>query len=483
MVYIVQQHEVLEVVRELSISLLVWLCTGFYEWCMRQDEPSTHALLLTQPPGKRGAGPLLRCRLADKKNIRGARRAWSEDGAKGSPTAESVLRTVCTTHLSNVRKTFKGVSLLELCFDGSGVSVRNHDIFAAYTHTGDGGIGTHCEGVGTYLPPVRVPELAWRARDADEGITGEDSEWWETRGWKTRAGVRIYQAARTVQHVLVNMLSTTITDFMAPKGLSRMTVGDTRVWDEQQGRWYRGVSPNMVPELPDTGQVPRFLLLTMDQKQTQWHMAHFLASRYMCLFRGDLHHRSWNDFKWALRWSTGFMHHSMMQLCHAFNVNYGPFPRGGNTAKKQDIHMEWRTLQPKPCDRFRGLAAQICMDLGLPERATAADVDELYCSEILEDSNFKKQGRMCKLGAWYDFIRACNEWSKCVTARRYHMVVISEKLMGTGRAQAKMHEAAEELAKTIGEADVPAATGSGATIREITRSQTTSQHTSSNCEI
>ena len=204
----------------------------------------------------------------------------------------------------------------------------------------------------------------------------------------------------------------------------------------------------------------------MDQKQTQWHMAHFLASRYMCLFRGDLYHRSWNDFKWALRWSTGWMHHSMMQLCHAFNVNYGPFPRGGNTAKKQDIHMEWMTLKPTPCHRFRGLAAQICMDLGLPEPATEADVDELCRTEILEDSNFKKQGRMCKLGAWYDFIRACNEWSKRVTARRYHMVVISEKLMGTGRAQAKMHKAAEELAKTIGEADVPAATGSGATARE-----------------
>ena len=82
----------------------------------------------------------------------------------------------------------------------------------------------------------------------------------------------------------------------------------------------------------------------MDQKQTQWRMAHFMASRFMCFFRGDLYHRSWNDFKWALKWSQGWLNHSMYQLCHAFNVNYGPFPRGGNTAKKQDIHMEWRTL-------------------------------------------------------------------------------------------------------------------------------------------
>ena len=80
----------------------------------------------------------------------------------------------------------------------------------------------------------------------------------------------------------------------------------------------------------------------------------------------------------------------MMQLCHAFNVNYGPFPRGGNTAKKQDIHMEWRTLKGAPCDRFRCLVPQICMDRGVPESATEADVQELYRREILEDSSFKK---------------------------------------------------------------------------------------------
>ena len=72
---------------------------------------------------------------------------------------------------------------------------------------------------------------------ADEGITGEDNEWWEIRGWKTRAGIRVYQAVRSVQHVLVNMLSTTIQYFVAPKGLSRMPVGGTHVWDEQEGMW------------------------------------------------------------------------------------------------------------------------------------------------------------------------------------------------------------------------------------------------------
>ena len=71
------QLHVLEVVREWSILLLAWLCVGLYEWCGRQVEPSTHTLLATQPP-IRSKGPLLRSRLTQNKNIRGARRTWRE---------------------------------------------------------------------------------------------------------------------------------------------------------------------------------------------------------------------------------------------------------------------------------------------------------------------------------------------------------------------------------------------------------------------
>ena len=231
----------------------------------------------------------MRSRLATKKNIRGSRREWREDGAKWAPFPDSVLRQTCSMHLSRVRQTFAQAPVLELCFDASQVSIRNHDIFAVYAPTGSGSARVSSEGISAYLPPVRVPELAWRERDADEPLTEQDREWWESRGWRSRQGVRSYQAVRSVQHVMVNMLETKVTDFTPPTGLSRMSVGDRRIWDEQEGRWYRGRPPapgsshraSMKPELPNTGQVPRFLLLTMDLKQTQWHMAHFMAALFM----------------------------------------------------------------------------------------------------------------------------------------------------------------------------------------------------------
>ena len=129
-----------------------------------------------------------------------------------------------------------------------------------------------------------------RENNGKHGKTRKELNWETRPAWlrqgKTNEGVRAYQSARVVQHVLEHHLETNVTDFAPPKGLSRMSSGDRRIWDEEEGRWYQGAPPipgschrtSMEPELPNIGKVPRFLPLTMDQKQTQWHMAHFLAS-------------------------------------------------------------------------------------------------------------------------------------------------------------------------------------------------------------
>jgi len=160
---------------------------------------------------------------------------WREDGGKWALRPKSVLQQACPMHLGIVQKRFAGAPVLELCFDASGIAIRSHDIFAANTPTISGFVSTICEGVATYLPPVRVPELSWRERDAYEAITEQDRLWRESRGRQSHRAVRAYQEMLCAQHVLLNMLSTTVTDFVAPQVLSRMSVGDARVWDEQEG--------------------------------------------------------------------------------------------------------------------------------------------------------------------------------------------------------------------------------------------------------
>ena len=120
-------------VQECSTSLLAGVCAGVNLWCMRQEEPGTHTLLATHPHGKTCAGPLLRYRIAFKKNIRGVRRLCKTDGARSCPGADSTTRQLCATHVHLTRETFKGVRVLELCFDASQVSIRNHDIFTAFS--------------------------------------------------------------------------------------------------------------------------------------------------------------------------------------------------------------------------------------------------------------------------------------------------------------------------------------------------------------
>ena len=88
-----------------------------------------------------------------------------------------MLRQACSSHLRKVRQTFAGAKVIEMCFDASQVSIRNHDIFAVYALTGSGCASTNSEGVSTYLPPVRVPELAWGERDADGPVTAQDREY------------------------------------------------------------------------------------------------------------------------------------------------------------------------------------------------------------------------------------------------------------------------------------------------------------------
>ena len=110
---------------------------------------------------------------------------WREDGGKWALGPHSVLRQACPMHLGIVRKRFAEAPVLELCFDASGIAIRNHDILAAYTPTVSGVVGTICDGAPTYLPLVRAPEFSWRERGADEPVTEQHRHWWESRGWQS----------------------------------------------------------------------------------------------------------------------------------------------------------------------------------------------------------------------------------------------------------------------------------------------------------
>ena len=101
-------------------------------------------------------------------------------------------------------------------------------------------------------------------------------------------------------------------------------------------------------------------LLTVDQKQSQWGAAQYMADSVVGLGlftapRVDPFHRSWRDFQFAMNHSHGNFRHSSVQLNMALNVNYQPFGTGAHLSKRQDVKKEWARLLPAYDEQFESL--------------------------------------------------------------------------------------------------------------------------------
>ena len=82
---------------------------------------------------------------------------------------------------------------------------------------------------------------------------------------------------------------------------------------------------------------------------------------------GEPYHRSWNDFKQALRRAPGRFEATMLQLSVVMNTNYNPWLKGSNMLKKREMLMELRALVPCPPAEWEELMDTFAADaLGSP---------------------------------------------------------------------------------------------------------------------
>ena len=209
-------------------------------------------------------------------------------------------------------------------------------------------------GLAAYLPPIVNRQLKWRDGPAGSDIT--EAEWNQfcKSGFKAKHRVEVVDCIRGLGHTLSTGIRKSLLDFRLPSILPSLSGGSLRYW--QDSRWMRvncADLQNMMTaasasgslteagpsasgsrflgeqELPDTAKDPPMLLLTVDQKQSQWTAAKFMADPngmgLMVMFRGDKFHRSWRDFAFAMKHAAGYLDHTAVQLHHAFNVNYAPF--------------------------------------------------------------------------------------------------------------------------------------------------------------
>ena len=450
-----------DVSRDVVCALIAELANALDRWARRQEEPSTHALLATQPRGN-AMPPLIRIRLSKKPNPRLAAAAWSEDSSAaaglGKPNIPHANEVHCARYSNLVVELLKDECVLELVFDATRFASTDTDIYIVYAPGVD---------IGAYLPPQALRELAWRTDAADSAVSEGDRRRFLLTGMRTRPKQKVVDCLRTLNHVISMGLDKSLATFAAPCRLALMQPAGVRYWNAIEKRWYRMPGgkdcASSSPELPDqlllavsslSAARVQVLLLTVDQKQTQWSAAHYLADaeglNLFVMFRGDPFHRSWNDFKLAAKRAQGRLDLTMIQLTHVTNVNYGPYGNAANMAKKREIKSEFEQLCPRPGCEFEALAGQIAIDARKPRPASFAEVKALYETHVLDDVTFVKKGEYTKQSAWYSIVKALHRIDPVWHTYRYHMEQVAHHLTRTSDSKAKLRKLGEDLAKLAG---------------------------------
>ena len=351
---------------EVTFVTLVCLTRGLSKWASTQSEPSTGELLACHPAGKR-IHPVLVTRLQKKRDPRSAARQWKEDGLRVRPNVSNLETKISSRCMHETKKMFAKEKIVELAMDSTMLATRDTQISIAFAcHS----------GVAAYLPPIIHRHLRWRQEYTGDIVKDEDFERFEQQGLKTLAHLDGQDYIRSINHVLRTGMGKDISTFKPEEALVSMPKGGVRYWDPALHRWVRAPARGAGPptyELPDSQLAGiRVLLLTVDQKQSQWAATQFMADSDIGLglftaARTDPYHRSWRDFQFAMIHSQGNFRHTSVQLNMALNVNYQPFGTGSHLSKRQDVKKEWARLLPAYDEQFESLAGKIALDL----RATA----------------------------------------------------------------------------------------------------------------
>ncbi len=196
------------------------------------------------------------------------------------------------------------------------------------------------------------------------------------------------------------------------------------------------------------GPLP-MLLLTSDQDGAGWAAAHFLAAPWTGHGHGGLNllvdfvpdpfHRSWNDFKYALRHASGGLVASQIQLTVIYNTNYQPFLNAANMGKKRELAQEYRLLFPGADVEFEDLLEHIALDARQAHAAEAGAVEEAY-DLALSHENFQKKDMYVRSSAWYSIVAAAAHYDTSFSAWRYTMRGIAKHLLRGRGSLAKLVE-------------------------------------------
>ena len=485
----------------LGSELFSYVCAGLDSWAASRPRASLHMLLRTQVRGlKRGrhGNVGIRAAMSKKRKMGSSGRDLAADsgmGQLGVDTADVQVKT-CTVYYNSVHSAIEAANTLELCMDASRFSTRDTEITCVYAYDGKRTSscnshvtdhGTESPGCIAYLPPVQHRELKWRSGTADEKPTAEDREKFNKEGFRAQPGMATKDYVQMV-NTLLKHAGKTLVAFQCPL-LPRMEAGSHRVWCPFRRRWYRipaAISANRLeeainaatPELPDEilsadwSKLP-MLLLTLDQASTGWGACHFLVSpmtahgmvrparqrqrlvirrqpggmNLLLDFVCDPYHRSWNDWKWAIKHGSGNLASSVLQMTVVYNHNYQPYLNGSNLVKKAEFLQEFHHF----CSLSSGwdeIVSTLQLDGATAHGAhTEKEARDLFKAFILNCEHFKKKGTFVRNSAWYSIVEAASHHDATFQALRFLLTQIAKGLLKDTKQLEELQKKAEKLAE------------------------------------
>jgi hypothetical protein len=208
--------------------------------------------------------------------------------------------------------------------------------------------------------------------------------------------------------------------FKCPDGLllQPLTANQLRI---KQGDTYYIMHTDtgvLVPQVPagfSWSSVP-VLCHMIDQGSIGIAACHHMmaAMNIMSIAMYDYYHRVWNDIKNAAKASKGFFYAILLKYSLVFNLNYGPFGKGGwfedkkswlsdmATQLKDSYHMDqW----------FKERAAGIAKDNGWPEPCSAEDYTRVW-DWLFTMKGFRIKGPLSKIMRWFSFFECRAHYRK-----------------------------------------------------------------------
>lgn len=370
------------------------LCSGIVHWTAQALEMVAMSRVTETPPPIRCLRGPVRPRRVDPVNrLEVVRELGRRSASTGGSSSRSVVAHVkCFMYMRQLECRLQGCTQLAMSWDPSTHS--GLDLWVGTVYSWEANVAGYC--------PVMVLRKPSAAEILDSALEEAVKQGKAKR-------MSAYAALKALCRVLARLGLTL--DTFKPQGFHSkpLTKEEVRVRCGETGKWLivNTATQTAVPQITgNLGDQP-VLVHCVDQGSVGAACLNFLVQGrgLAMLMIPDRFHRAWNDTRAAMKKAKTWPWRSVVELCHVFNLNYGPFSSGAFFETKKELLEQFVATCSPDTEPFLSYAADLAKERGLAEPETAEQRQQLY-DQVLQSSSFHTKGPLVKLMRWFSWLES-----------------------------------------------------------------------------